>query len=235
MSFWQGDMNAQIFQNLTYTSSTQTLGLTPFGNTIQLDVGQGATGPTGALGPTGPTGAIGPTSIATGPTGPTGPTGKTGPLGPTGGSQGPIGPTGSIGPTGGLVNVSEIFFTQGAVSTVTGLYTCASNFTPPRDGVYACYGSVLYSPGSGGTVFFGSNDQVAMSIADYPNAFYSRGNMLGNPAFGTSISSGGSPATVFFATLSNGQPYSLSTYVYNTSGLLDWQTATQQWTIVNLC
>lgn len=68
MSYWPG--TTQIFQNLTYTSSTQTLGLIPYGNTVQLDIQAGSTGPTG---PTGSTGPLGPTGATQGPTGPTGP------------------------------------------------------------------------------------------------------------------------------------------------------------------
>ena len=103
MSFWAGDVNSQVYQNLTYISTTQTIGLTPYGNQITLAINAGETGPTGPQGPTGPTGQAGPASTqtgATGPTGSTGSTGGTGPLGPTGATQGATGPTGNTGPTG---------------------------------------------------------------------------------------------------------------------------------------
>ena len=75
MSYWNGIGNV-IYQDLNYVSSSQTLSLVPFGNTVALNVSGGATGPTGStglLGPTGPTGV-----------GATGPTGNVGPIGPPG-------------------------------------------------------------------------------------------------------------------------------------------------------
>lgn len=66
MADWEGDKNAQYFQSLTYVSSTQTLGLTPFGNTVALNL-PSPTGPTGPAGPSGPTGPAGPTGAGVTP------------------------------------------------------------------------------------------------------------------------------------------------------------------------
>lgn len=110
MSFWGGD-NQQLYQSLTYTSTTQTLGLTPFGNTVTLNVsGGGATGPTGS-------------------TGPAGSNGSTGPTGPAGGVTPSIAFTGSgnINFTTGLQYLPSLF-----TPTTSGLYNifCSIQYAP---------------------------------------------------------------------------------------------------------
>ena len=217
MAYWGGDLNEQNFQNLTYISSSQTLGLTPFGNTVTLNVAGGGG--------------------STGPTGPTGPAGSNGTNG-SNGAAGATGPTGAAGAAGG-VNPAIIFSTSGTVSySNLSQNNLPTLFTPSTTGLYQCFCSVLFQPIGGSNTIIGPADYLGPAVADSPNAFTVFGNNL--PYFGTGTVSGftwsgGNPATSFLATLTAGTPYQFSVYTNNYSGTMSWGQATQIWNVVNLC